>query len=454
MADSKTTTPAKAADFDALVWKAVFGADDQEKGKARKEIIQSASGRGIVPASIQGLYDAAGKGQYKNTTVPAINVRGMNYDMSRAIFRAAKKLNVGAFVFEIARSEAGYTDQRPQEFTTSILAAAMREGFTGPVFLQADHTQVNAAKFKADPEKELNGIKDYIKEAISAGYLNIDIDASTIVDLDKPTLEKQQEDNCKVTALLTEFIRSVEPKGVTISVGGEIGEVGGKNSTAEDLRVFMGGYKSRLRPGLRGISKISVQTGTTHGGVVLPDGSIARVELDFKTLELLSNMARKEYGMAGAVQHGASTLPQSAFGMFAQMGAAEVHLATGFQNIQFESKHFPADLKQRIYAYLAKNCANEREPGQSDEQFYYKTRKRAWGPFKKETWTIPEHDKAAMRQELEEEFVMMFERLNVKNTVDLVNKHVPAASKFTWDFASATVKTGALSTEKASKSED
>jgi fructose/tagatose bisphosphate aldolase len=448
------TTPAKAAEFDSLAWKAAFGADDKEKGNARKEIMQAAAKTGTVPASIQGLYDAAGKGLYKNTTVPAINVRGMNYDMSRAIFRAALRLNVGAFVFEIARSEAGYTDQRPQEFTSCILAAAMREGYSGPIFLQADHTQVNASKFKADPEKELNGIKDYIKEAIAAGYLNIDIDASTIVELEKPTLEKQQEDNCRVTALLTEFIRSVEPKGVTISVGGEIGEVGGKNSTAEDLRVFMAGYKSRLTAGVKGISKISVQTGTTHGGVVLPDGSIARVELDFKTLELLSEMARKEYGMAGAVQHGASTLPEAAFGMFAQMGAAEVHLATGFQNIQFESKHFPADLKQKIYAYLAKNCANEREPGQSDEQFYYKTRKRAWGPFKKETWSIPEQDRAAIRQELEEEFVMMFERLNVKNTTDLVKKYVPAASKFAWDFAAATVKTGALSTEKASKSED
>ncbi len=421
-------------DVDALVQKAVFGSDESEKDNARKTIMRSAFDMGIVPASIQGLYDASGKGSYKNTTVPAINVRGINYDMSRCIFKAAMKQNVGAFIFEIARSEAGYTGQKPAEYTTCVLAAAMREGFRGPVFVQADHTQVNAGKFKADAEKELSGIRDYIKEAIGAGFLNIDIDSSTIVDLDKPTLEQQQENNCKVTAAMTEYIRSLQPKGVTVSVGGEIGEVGGKNSTIEDLRVFMSGYKNRLKAGIKGISKISVQTGTTHGGVVLPDGSIARVELDFKTLEVLSKMAREDYGMAGAVQHGASTLPEAAFGMFAQVGTAEVHLATGFQNIIYESRHFPGDLRESIYAYLAKNHANERETGETDEQFYYKTRKRAWGPFKKETWGIPEKDKQVIREELEAEFMMMFQRLNVANTVDLVAKYVPGASKFEWAF--------------------
>ncbi len=431
---SSMSTKISAKDIDGLVLKAVFSPDAQEKDNTRKMIMRSAFDMGIIPASIQGLYGASGKGLYKNTTVPAINVRGINYDMSRCIFRAALKQNVGAFIFEIARSEAGYTDQRPAEYTACVLAAAIREGFRGYVFVQADHTQVNASKFKADPEKELSGIREYIKEAIAGGFLNIDIDSSTIVDLDKKSLEQQQENNCKVTAAMTEYIRGIEPKGVTVSVGGEIGEVGGRNSTVEDLQVFMAGYKSRLKSGAKGISKISVQTGTTHGGVVLPDGSIAKVELDFKTLEVLSKMAREDYGMAGAVQHGASTLPEAAFGMFAHVGTAEVHLATGFQNIIFESKHFPADLKEKMYAHLAKNHANEREPGESDEQFYYKTRKRAWGPFKKETWGIPEKDMKFIRQELEAEFSMMFQRLNVANTIDLVNKYVPSASKFEWAF--------------------
>lgn len=420
--------------IDEYIRKAVFGVDEKEKDVARKAIIQSAYSQAIVPASIQGLYEASGKGLYKSITVPAINIRGITYDTSRCVFRSALKYKVGAFIFEIARSEAGYTNQKPVEYTTAILAAAIREGFHGPVFVQADHTQVNAGKFKADPDKELNGIKDYIKEAIAGGFLNIDIDASTIVDLSKATLEEQQENNCAVTAMMTEFIRSVEPKGVTVSIGGEIGEVGGKNSTVEDLKVFMTGYRKKLKSATKGISKISVQTGTTHGGVVLPDGSIAKVELDFKTLEILSKMAREAYGMAGAVQHGASTLPQAAFSMFADVGTAEVHLATGFQNITLDSKAFPKDLREKMYAYLSKNHADERKAGESDEQFYYKTRKRAWGPFKKETWDITPADLQTIREELEAEFSMMFQKLNVVNTVELVGKYVPAQSKFQWKF--------------------
>jgi len=168
--------------------------------------------------------------------------------------------------------------------------------------------------------------------------------------------------------------------------------------------------------------------------VVLPDGSIAKVELDFNTLEQLSKIARDEYGMAGAVQHGASTLPQQAFSMFADVGTAEVHLATGFQNIVYESRYFPKDLKEKMYAYLAKNHANERKAGESDEQFYYKTRKRAWGPFKKETWDIPENDRQAIREELKAEFSMMFQKLNVSNTMELVNKYVPGVSNFKWNL--------------------
>ena len=82
-------------------------------------------------------------------TVPAMNLRMMTYDTARAVFRAAKALSAGAFIFEIARSEIGYTEQRPHEYAASVLAAALREGSRGPVFFQGDHVQVNAKKYAA-----------------------------------------------------------------------------------------------------------------------------------------------------------------------------------------------------------------------------------------------------------------------------------------------------------------
>ncbi len=409
---------------DALVADAVFGSDNQVKERSQNLIRELASNLGIYPASIQELYEAAGKGQYHNITVPAINIRGITYHTARSVFKAALKDKVGAFIFEIARSEIGYTGQRPGEYTVCILAAAIREGFRGPVFIQGDHFQINRRKFSSEPEKELNEIRELIREAVNAGFLNIDIDASTLVDLEKPTLAEQQENNCIVTADMTKFIRDIEPEGITISIGGEIGEIGKGNSTVEDLRAFMTGYAHHLGANIKGISKISVQTGTTHGGVVLPDGSIAKVKLDFQTLGELSRAAREEFGMGGAVQHGASTLPDEAFGMFAKVNALEVHLATGFQNIIYDSPHFPGELLNEIYRSLAVKYASERKEGETDEQFLYKTRKKGFGDFKKEIWNIPEENLSKIRGILEDRFTLLFQNLNVVKTVDLVKQFV------------------------------
>jgi len=217
---------------------------------------------------------------------------------------------------------------------------------------------------------------------------------------------------------------------VTVSVGGEIGEVGGKNSTVEELHAFMEGYLETLRKNgaaLKGISKISVQTGTTHGGIPMADGSVAKVKLDFDTLQKISAVARTDYGMAGAVQHGASTLPNEAFDRFPATGTAEIHLATGFQNIVYDSPSFPAELRERIYGYLKKEAASERKEGDTEEQFFYKTRKKGVGPFKREMWDLPEAVRAELGRELEAQFALLFRKLNVGKTMETVPRTVRIA---------------------------
>ena len=414
----------KNDNIDALIKMAVFGADSQVKEEHQRIIREMALGRGIIPASIQGLYEAGGNGLYQGITVPAINIRGITYDTARAVFRAAIKDRVGAFIFEIARSEIGYTLQPPDEFATCILAAAIREDFKGPVFIQGDHFQVRRKMHREDPAAEINDMKNLIKAAVDAGFYNIDIDASTLVNMEKSDLVEQQTLNTQITSDLTQFIRDIQPEGVMVSVGGEIGEIGKGNSTIDDLKAFMKGYTETLGKSITGISKISVQTGTTHGGVVLPDGSIARVNIDFDVLKELSKLAREEYGMGGAVQHGASTLPDEAFDMFPKVDTVEVHLATGFQNIVYDSQHFPKELRDEIYGHIAVNYKDERNPDETDEQFQYKTRKKSFGDFKKELWNLPDSNLGEIMKELEDRFSLVFHKLNVLDTVDLVNKYV------------------------------
>jgi hypothetical protein len=160
--------------MDAVVRDAVF-ATGEARDQARWLIWELGQAVGVRPSSIHDLYLARGRGEVGGFTVPAINVRGMAYETARAIFRVANKLDAGAFILEIARSEIAYTDQRPTEYVAVMLAAALREGFRGPLFIQGDHFQVNAKKYVADRDPEVNAVKALAREAIDAGFYNIDV---------------------------------------------------------------------------------------------------------------------------------------------------------------------------------------------------------------------------------------------------------------------------------------
>ena len=417
----------RSAATDRLAWQAVFGSRDDREA-ARWLIWELGQATGARPASINDLYLARGRGECGGFTVPAINVRMMAYDTARAIFRAARSGKAGAIILEIARSEIAYTEQRPAEYVSVMIAAALREGYALPLFIQGDHCQVNQKKYQADPDGEVGEVKKLIAEEVGAGFYNIDVDTSTLVDLSKSSLSEQQRLNYERAAEITAFIRRQEPQGITVSVGAEIGEVGMKNSTVEELHAFMQGYNKALAAlgGPVGISKISVQTGTSHGGVVLADGSIADVKLDLQALAALSKVAREEYGLAGAVQHGASTLPANAFGNFPRIETAEIHLATNFQNIIFDHPRLPAELRERLRSWVDENAAGERKSGDTNEQFYYKARKKAIGPFKQDLWSLPEDIRGAIAGDLEKTFAFLFEQLNVNGTQDSVNRFIQA----------------------------
>jgi hypothetical protein len=243
------------------------------------------------------------------------------------------------------------------------------------------------------------------------------------VDLSRGTLKEQQEPNFGATAELAESIREMEPQGITVSVGGEIGEIGKANSTPEELRAYLDGFRETFK-GQKGLSKLSVQTGTSHGGVVLPDGSLAQVKIDFDTLKTLSEVARKDYGLSGCVQHGASTLPDEAFDMFPKTGTSEVHLATGFQNIMYDNPALPGGFRDEVYDFIKKEFSKEWKEGQTEEQFLYKTRKKGFGPLKKKWWNLPDDVKEPIMNELSDKFGLLFDKLKVGNTEEIVEKTI------------------------------
>ncbi|HSO30131.1 MAG TPA: class II fructose-bisphosphate aldolase, partial [Candidatus Sulfomarinibacteraceae bacterium] len=408
-----------------IAWTAAFTTDDGAAAAAQWLAWEASQATGARSTSIQELYAARARGEVAGFTVPAINIRAQTFDMARIIFEAAAKADASAVILELARSEQTYTFQRPIDYATACLAGAVAAGWEGPVFLQGDHYQFNAKKYASDPESMTEEIRRACRLAVEAGYRNIDIDSSTLVDLSKPTVEEEQHENYLRTAELTALIRTLEADGVTISVGGEIGEVGKSNSTEEELRAYLDGLGrelARIAPGAVGISKVSVQTGTSHGGVVLPDGSVAKVAVDFDVHRRLGAVARGEYGLAGTVQHGASTLPDELFHTFREAETAEIHLATGFQNALYEHPAFPAELHAKIEGWCFENALDERKADQTDQQFVYTSRKKAIGPFKRELWDLATKDEILAAQAAKIGF--LFRELGVVGSRAMVDRYV------------------------------
>ena len=411
-----------------LAWTAAFTTDEATAGAAQWLVWESAQALGARSASIQDLYMARARGEVHGFTVPAINIRAQTFDMARVAFEMASTEDVGAMILELARSEQTYTFQRPIDYSTAALAGAIAAHWQGPVFLQGDHYQFNAKKYAADPESMTEEIRRACRLAVDAGYRNIDIDASTLVDLSRENVDAEQRDNYERTAELVTLIRTLEADGVTISIGGEIGEVGKENSNEAELRAFLDGLKVELAGTEAGggngvgISKVSVQTGTSHGGTVNPDGTVAAVAVDFGVHERLGAVAREEYGLAGTVQHGASTLPDEDFHRFREVEVAEIHLATGFQNLLYEHPAFPRSLHEQIEQWCFANALDERKGDQTDQQFVYTTRKKAIGPFKRQLWDLETKDEILLDQEKKMRFLC--HELGVEGSRAMVDKYV------------------------------
>ena len=145
-----------------------------------------------------------------------------------------------------------------------------------------------------------------------------------------------------------------------------------------------------------------------------------RVAIDFDTLRKSRWRASTDGRRGSTGKHPAvRVLPQ-----VPEAGTVEVHLATEFQNILLDGGAFPDDLKQEMYAYCRDKLKDEWGEKDTEEQFIYKTRKKLWGPFKQQVWTIDEGTRKTLRGQLEEKFEFLFEQLGAIDSDKLVSKHI------------------------------
>lgn len=386
--------------MDDLAKKAALASNDQ-KTPLLTALREEVSRTGVYPAAIGPIYHALKRGECAPMTIPAFNVRGMTYDIARVIWRTAIRLEAGPIIFELAPSEAEVGNQPYEEYAAVVMAAAAREGWQGPVFLQCDHIAVESLQ-------ALDSIKALCSHLVGAGYYQLDIDASHIPALEGVPLEVFHRCNAQASAELTRYFRSLQPAASPVTIGAEVGEIGQRNTTLEDIEIFMDEYLSDLGVEVDAFDKLSVQTGTRHGGIVLADGSCGNMVLDLSLVSDLSKLVRQKYGIAGLVQHGASTLSLENLKCLPEHGVIEVHLATGIQNIVFDHPAFPEDLRTEMIARLAtvsQNPEGDASLTQDDEltaaQRFYHARWEAWGLYKAELWQIPSESTAAIGETLE-----------------------------------------------------
>jgi len=69
-------------------------------------------------------------------------------------------------------------------------------------------------------------------------------------------------------------------------------------------------------------------------------------------------------------------------------------------------------------------CQDEWKQGDTEQQFIYKSRKKAIGPFKRRLWDLPEGARGAIAADLERTFAFLFEQLRVADTRAVVDRHV------------------------------
>jgi len=403
---------------------AVFGSDDV-KANAHRAAWEIAQALGIYPASIDALYRQFGRSEVSGLTVPAMNMRAIAFQSARGVFRAMRELKVAAAIFELSRGEIGFTGQRPHEYATAILCAAIAEGYTGPIFLQGDHFQVSATRFSENPEAEVAAVEALISEAISAGFYNIDIDTSTLVDLPQGDVDAQQKPNYALSARLANFIRQAEPDGVTISLGGEIGEVGESNSTVEEVNAYLNGFDACTPSDQPGLTKLSIQSGTRHGGNVLADGSFGDMPIEFDLIDVLSAICRNRHGLGGCVQHGASMLTLEKISQLPDAGCIEVHLAAAFLNAVYAN--LPVELVQQADDWAKENFAGEWKSGWSEAQFLHHARRYPIRVFKQEWWQAT-NCHSAVRDVVHQTATAYFKALRVENSRDLIEgatRHAP-----------------------------
>ena len=198
-------------------------------------------------ASIHELYMARGRGEVSGFTVPAVNLRTQVFDMVGAMCRAAQSIDCGTIISSSHAASRSTRSSGPASTSPTCSQVAIAAGWHGPVFVQGDHYQFNAKKYAPDAESTTEGVeKRRATRSPSATGTSTSTRRRWSTCGGRPWTTSSGSTTSARRRSRRSSARPSRPE-TTISIGGEIGEVGKQNSTEEELRAYLERLSAELR---------------------------------------------------------------------------------------------------------------------------------------------------------------------------------------------------------------
>ena len=284
-----------------------------------------------LPISGRRIFNAV-KGE--KLIVMAANIRCQL--STPGIMQAAKELDA-AVLFEIARSEIGYTGQTPQEFYDRITGIAGELDFNTPYAIHGDHITI-----KDNTPESIDSARKLIDAEVAAGFTSYAIDASHNFNFDGKNEREQLADNIAITVELADLI----PNEACLEV--EVGEVGRTNAdgtkkltTVAEADAFISAlHEQGVKPDL-----LAINNGTIHGNIFDAEGNIVEqvgIDID-RTKAIADAIAPLEVRIA---QHGITGTPLRLMHLLIEAGIAKGNVGTNWQNVYIEN--LPGEMRNKM----------------------------------------------------------------------------------------------------------
>ena len=400
---------------DRLIYNAVFHPDIQIKGTSRWLIKAIAQASQIFPASLNGVLDFSKQQGNMRLSIPVFQLPGFSYTMARAIFRAARENNARAFIFEMDSNQISHANQTLGEYSTIVAAAAVREGFKGPIFIQGNHILAHKRDFQQNPNQEKECLKKSINNAINCGFFNLWLDTFQVALPTQMGTKKNLNSIALLYAEITDSVRTLEPQGLDISLGCKLNPFQELCLEEQDIKEFMEYFQTTLQslnPGAKGISKLGFSPESNSSTPKQINQPHELEYLDPNTLIRLSKYANEKYGLVTRLNLKPSDISQNTLKRFSGIGNAELKIQLEYQALIIDHHDFPSEFKGELNF----NFPNRVE----EEKIRSPISHKAFGIFKEKFWTLPEPLQQDISKELETTVSSLFKTLQIGNTQEWV----------------------------------